>query len=179
MIPTKQLRPHRFLTLRLFLSNLCGLLLAILLLNNTANSATVDPDLLFLGDFETGNIQSPASNHDGWTAQSCYSYNFDVVTSPVRAGKYACKIYLKKNASVCFPNGRVRAQLVKDTSGSMNLDVQVGRWFGFSVYYPDDWPATNYMSIMSVFGNLYQKVETNDTEIVSVRWGTGPGQDRL
>ena len=164
MIPTKQLRPHRFLTLRLFLFNLCGLLLAVLMLNNTANSA----DLLFLGDFETGNIQSPSKNHDGWMEQACYSYSFEPVTSPVRAGTYAMKIFLSQNDSYsCWkpysnePAVRARAQIYKD---EMKIQYRVGCWLGYSVFIPNDWPSDAEVMIFEYFKQATHSIKSDGTE---------------
>jgi hypothetical protein len=177
MITTKQLRPHRFLTLRLFLSNLCGLLLAVLLLNNTANSATVDPKLLFLSDFETGNIQSPASNPDGWSEQSCYPYSFEVVTSPVRAGNYAIKIFLSQNDEyLCF--GAVppdlnwaRAQIVKSDPSETKLTYHAGNWIGYSVFLPADFPPNAEVMLFEFWQSIIHAMKENGTEIIHDRWG--------
>ena len=181
MIPTKQLRPHRFLTLRSFLSNLCGLLLAVLLLNNTANSATVDPHLLFLSDFETGNIQGPAANPDGWTEQACYDYSFEAVTSPVRAGKHSMKIFLRKSDKYeCFGcNGkethkRARAQLYQDIA---KLQHRVGQWTGYSQFIPNDWPATGSVNACSYWGCISYLIDSDGRERWHSRWGTGTGDD--
>lgn len=152
---------------KLFLSFLIVLFLA---------TSSFAAELIFLSDFETGNIQCSTCDPDGWSKQACYSYNFDIVTSPVRAGNYALKIFLKQSDSyTCFGDLRPRAQIVKEDPDGMLLQHRQSRWVGYSRFLPDDWPTNEDTALFSFKFNTLSQTNTSGGIKWHVRWGS-PGQ---
>ena len=112
-------------------------------------STTVGSDrssLIFTGDFETGNLEQWETN------QSCPS-GVTVVTSPVRAGKYAAKFTVGDGdtSAKCndVPTDNPRAQLVSDDLFKNGDDYYIG----MSTFFPADFPEpTDWFQISEIYG---------------------------
>lgn len=120
-------------------------LIGILFISGTVCSST-----LFVGDFETGGIQSPSAWHDGWSIYCCPDYvgfGYRIVCKGdgniTRAGNYALHAQLVEDSGNCWPpDYRARMQLNKEQpSAEVNFDIGEGQWLGYSMYIPNDWPT--------------------------------------
>ncbi len=85
--------------------------------------------LLFLGNFETGGLS-------GWRRELCCSESAQVVSNPVRSGKYA--VQFKLSQSDRDVQGSKRSELAL---GNLKTPANAERWYGFSTYLPDSYTA--------------------------------------
>ena len=69
---------------------------------------------------------------------------------------------------------RARAQIYKDNPPETTLQHRVGCWLGYSLFIPDDFPATAEVSIFSYWANTAYKIHSDGTEDWRRKWGTGP-----
>lgn len=97
--------------------------------------------LLFVGDFETGSVQAHADPNNGWTQFKCCQHSINVVTNPVRAGKYALRLEVRKDdpLGVNGAPGRHRAQLAKLRGAGSAFEFGQTYWVGVSIYFPKDY----------------------------------------
>lgn len=87
--------------------------------------------LLKLADFETGNLtQLPM--------QKAQEDSVTLVTTPVRAGKFAVKTLLR--ASDPEVNGGQRAEL-SDGRRTTKIEMEKDYWYGLSIFVPEDFKA--------------------------------------
>jgi len=82
--------------------------------------------LIFAGDFETGNLKE-------WGKELGCDYSAQVVTEPVRAGKYAVRFELHKDDPIVANSRRAELTLKREPK------VKVERWYGFSIFLPEDY----------------------------------------
>jgi len=82
----------------------------------------------FRGDFESGDLR-------GWTTEIPAPEAVQVVTHPVRAGRYALRIEWRKD----WPevNNGLRSEITREGTGGGNHHAD--RWFAFSLFLPSDW----------------------------------------
>ncbi len=91
--------------------------------------------LLFEGDFETGNLsQFPPTE---WEPQHCCSHSHRVVTSPVRSGNFALRTELRKTDPP-YKSHRANSHRA-EFAEKKRYPLPFERWYGFSVYLPNDW----------------------------------------
>jgi hypothetical protein len=96
--------------------------------------------LIFVGDFETGDYQ-------GWETQFPHSTTGSVVTTPVRAGKYAERSELTYADFKTYGDSRNRrCEILKQDIGRPGQE----RWYGFSVYLPKDWRDEIFDIVMQI-----------------------------
>jgi hypothetical protein len=82
----------------------------------------------FRGDFESGDLA-------GWTPELPAAEAARVVTSPVRAGRYAARIAWDRDQPIV--NNGLRSEITRQGAGSVREDPD--RWFAFSLLFPADW----------------------------------------
>ncbi|HEY4592943.1 MAG TPA: polysaccharide lyase [Thermoanaerobaculia bacterium] len=122
MVPRKALAP---------LLMVSGLAVWTLPIASPAGSATPRPGVWFCGDFETGSL-------DGWLWDRPHGNSIQVVTQPVRRGRYAARVTL---APGDIAASKERAEL---KVGDQDLErVRGGQggemWYGWSVLIPADY----------------------------------------
>ncbi len=86
-----------------------------------------DPRLLHVIDFERGTLS-------GWHKYKLPADDSaEVVTSPVRAGKYAVRFQLRRPDRIVAKGKRAELELLRA--------AELGRsyWYGFSIFLPADW----------------------------------------
>ena len=110
---------------------------------STSSSTASGAELLFVGDFESGKIQSQYNAWDGWTKEEQgLSGAIGVQSSVVRTGKYAGKFYLEKadwdGTNSTQGNGKPRAELMKNVN-ALPIKFDTEYWMGVSVYIPSNW----------------------------------------
>ena len=113
--------------------------------NDVDTPTSTAAELLYVGDFETGEFQERSAGRDAW---SVYSQGIEdaivVETALARKGKHASKFKLEKddwngNSSI-QGEGKPRAQLVKDNK-TLPINFDSDYWLGLSTYMPNDWKA--------------------------------------
>lgn len=82
----------------------------------------------FRGDFESGNLS-------GWTPELPGPEAARIVTSPVRAGRYAVRIEWDRDQPPV--NNGLRSEITREGTGNARTDPD--RWFAFSLFFPSDW----------------------------------------
>lgn len=120
----------------IFISTLVSLLIVI-----SASAAVI-----FKGDFESGSLS-------GWELEGANTSSIQVVTSPVRSGKYACKLTLNRTDSLVA--GSKRAEVRK---GGNFANVGNEFWYGFSIYIPTYW-VTDPLS-PDIVAQLHERPDT-------------------
>lgn len=95
----------------------------------------------FTGDFEQGSFS-------GWNQQLCCKHSGTVVTSPVRAGKYAAKFTLKKSDH----EDHHRAELA-----TKPVPANSERWYGFSIMLPSDYKKDQMEEILTQWHSMPDK----------------------
>jgi len=90
-------------------------------------AATAPP---FRGDFESGDLS-------GWTLELPGPDAARVVTSPVRAGRYAVRIEWNRDQPLV--NNGLRSEITHEGTGSVHHDPD--RWFAFSQFFPQEWES--------------------------------------
>lgn len=101
------------------------------LLASFAWMVTLRPDIWFCGDFETGGLQ-------GWTWDRARRESIQVVTRPVRKGRYAVRMTLVPGDIAAL---KERAEL---KVGNKEIERTHGRqggemWYGWSLLVPEDY----------------------------------------
>ncbi len=94
-------------------------------------SAHAQSKVLTVADFETGDISQLGT-------QKAQSDSISVVTSPVRAGKYAAKTLLR--ASDPEVNSGQRAEF-SDGKKTTRVEMEKDYWYGLSIYLPEEFSA--------------------------------------
>jgi hypothetical protein len=139
-------------------------------------------NLLFLGDFEGGDLQGFLLSGDAPQVVSA--------PYPVRAGSYSARFYLHR-----YQSGRPeRSELyVADDGSEFLFDVGGEYWFGFSVYIPEDW-VPDVARLTDVFVNIQALPDSGESwlspvlslEIDQLNWrgysrwgGSQPTQEAL
>lgn len=110
----------------------------------------VQGEVTFQGDFESGDLK-------GWGMESPGDDACQVVTTPVRGGKYAVRMECTKDQKD-VANSK-RCEIVRMKSGGPNNDNR-DCWFGWSLYIPSDWEIDPKSP-----ENVTQWHELPDTEI--------------
>ena len=90
--------------------------------------------LILTGDLETGNFKQ-------FDDREAAEHELQVVESPVRAGKYAARIEVTHD-EYNVGGGRFRAEVTQNGAGGANQEQE--RWFGFSIYLPNDWTTIEF-----------------------------------
>jgi hypothetical protein len=90
--------------------------------------------LILTGDLESGDFKQ-------FHGREAADHELKIVTSPVRAGKYAARVEVNKQ-EYNVGGGRFRAEVTHNGAGGANQEKE--RWFGFSVYLPDDWKTISF-----------------------------------
>ena len=141
--------------------------LILMLMLAQANAAT----LKFVSDFETGAIQAPWKNPDGWRKQNGDLPNATVVKCPSlpaltgvftgvpkpRSGKCMVEFNLVRaewDGTPGVQQGTVdkpRAQLLKEADGAMGYKQNVEYWFGVSTFHQLDWQFDTNTDNQTVF----------------------------
>ncbi len=111
-------------------------------------------DLLFVGDFETGNLSQ------WWRSQSAPNA-VTVRSDIVRSGNFAAKFSVTDNDTAAnysnIPNSDPRAQLIPGYLFRENDDVYIS----LSTFFPSDFPLiTNWMVIFGIHGEPYNGPST-------------------
>jgi hypothetical protein len=96
-----------------------------------AASAHAQNSLLRLADFETGDLSQLRT-------QKAQADSLTLVTSPVRAGKYAVRTLLR--ASDPEVNGGQRAEF-SDSAKDTKIEMGKEYWYGLSIFIPGDFVA--------------------------------------
>ncbi|RBP44195.1 polysaccharide lyase-like protein [Roseimicrobium gellanilyticum] len=104
-------------------------LLALFL--TTSLPAQAQTSLLRLADFETGDLSQLGT-------QKVKEDSLTIVTSPVRAGKFAARTLLR--ASDPETNGGQRAEF-SDGKRITKIEMEKEYWYGLSIYIPEDFVA--------------------------------------
>ena len=90
--------------------------------------------LILTGDLESGDFKQ-------FHGREAADHELKIVTDPVRAGKYAARVEVNSH-EYDVGGGRFRAEVTHNGAGGANQEKE--RWFGFSVYLPDDWKAVSF-----------------------------------
>lgn len=104
------------------------LILSFFFIAATAHAQT---KLLRFADFETGDITQLRT-------QKAQPDSLTLVTSPVRAGKYAVRTLLR--ATDPEVNGGQRAEF-SDSAKDTKIEMEKEYWYGLSIYIPNDFVA--------------------------------------
>jgi len=88
--------------------------------------------------FESGDFR-------GWSKEFSQSYSGQVVTSPVRAGKYAARFEIRGGDRAGLLGG-YRAEIHEFPRHIAPLGSE--KWYGFSIYVPRDWPELNNRTVI-------------------------------
>jgi hypothetical protein len=106
------------------------------------------PPLKFFSGFETGNF-------DEWTPamskQFCCDHSAEVVTSPVRSGKFAARLAITPND----PNIRGSKRAEFRTRATLNGK---NYWYAFSTYLPKPWEPSKHTVILAQWHNVPDKI---------------------
>ena len=107
----------------------------VLCLMEAPGAGSPPPAGIIIRDFET-------EDFSGWVRQFARSYSGQIVTSPVRAGQYAARFELRSDDPEVFDGG-MRSEVMPSSndnySGKFFDPVGSERWYGFSIFLPDDW----------------------------------------
>lgn len=108
-------------------------LCALFLLQSATSPAPAQtaPSLLRVADFETGDLSQLVT-------QKAQEDSLTLVTSPVRAGKFAARTLLR--ASDPETNGGQRAEF-SDGKKLTKIEMEKEYWYGLSIYIPPDFVA--------------------------------------
>ncbi|QIF01793.1 polysaccharide lyase [Roseimicrobium sp. ORNL1] len=106
-------------------------LLATCILFLTIASAHAQTGLLKVADFETGDLSQLG-------LQKVQEDSLTIVTSPVRAGKFAARTLLR--ASDPETNGGQRAEF-SDGKKITKIEMEKEYWYGLSIFIPEDFVA--------------------------------------
>jgi hypothetical protein len=82
--------------------------------------------LLCEQDFEQGDLS-------GWGKEAGRDYSATIVKEPARAGRYAVRFELRKDDPIVASSKRSELTLKRE------LEVKVERWYGFSIFLPEDY----------------------------------------
>jgi hypothetical protein len=112
--------------------------------STVAVAATAQPvlndKLIFVGDFESNSF-------DGWNTQFPHSSKGEIVTTPVRAGKYALRNELTYADFKTYGDSRNRrSEIYYENVGRPGQE----RWYGLSLYLPKDWEDTMFDIVMQI-----------------------------
>jgi len=103
----------------------------------------VNDKLIFTGDFESNDFE-------GWLTQFPHSTKGSIVTTPVRAGKYALRNELPYADFKAYGDSRNRrSEIYKENVGRPGEE----RWYGFSIYLPKDWEELETFDIVMQIHN--------------------------
>ncbi|MGI6454067.1 MAG: polysaccharide lyase [bacterium] len=91
-----------------------------------ACSRTEHDALIFTGDFESGDLS-------GWNRETCCDHSVNVVQEPVRAGKYAVRVEVRRDDPDVSSSKRSEIKQPREPQ------VKCERWYGFSIYLPEDY----------------------------------------
>ena len=105
--------------------------LAVCLLITIAGSASAQTSLLKVADFETGDLSQLGM-------QKAREDSITLVTSPVRAGKYAARTLLR--ASDPEVNSGQRAEF-SDGRKTTKIEMDKDYWYGLSIFIPGEFVA--------------------------------------
>jgi hypothetical protein len=103
----------------------------LLCLISIAASAYAQTTLLKVADFETGDLAQLGT-------QKAQTDSLTLVTSPVRAGKYAARTLLR--ASDPEVNGGQRAEFSDGRKGT-KIEMEKEYWYGLSIFIPGEFAA--------------------------------------
>ncbi len=103
----------------------------------------INAQLIFEDGFESGVLDSNKWNVTWWTDRQLeQGIEPEIVTSPVRAGKYAVKMRAEYNWNNIIEYNRTELQARRKKDGEHHsfFDVDGGEyWIGFSVFIPVGW----------------------------------------
>lgn len=99
-------------------------------------------NLIFNGDFETGNLDNftLAGNHKN-----------KIVTTPVRAGKYALRSVVDRYDEDVPFRCEIVAKQQNTRQNYMYQDIGKEYWYGFSIFLPKDYVIDNRTEIIAQF----------------------------
>ena len=122
------------------------------------NIATVSAQIIFQDDFETGAYEPGRWDLTWWTdRQLDDGIKPEIVTSPVRAGKYAVKMRAEYNWNGVKEYNRTELQARRIDTGDHIRFFDVNSteyWIGFSAYLPADWAVDSQPElIFQLHGN--------------------------
>ena len=101
-------------------------------------------NLIFDDSFEDGDLSQ-------WrTTDGCCDHSFKIVTDQARTGSHSLKFTLFKSD----PNVHSSKRSEIDKPGDVFHPVGSERWYGFSIYLPDDWVADEVFEILAQFQSL-------------------------
>jgi hypothetical protein len=99
--------------------------------------------LIFVGDFESNSFE-------GWQTQFPHSTKGSIVTTPVRAGKYALRNELTYADFKTYGDSRNRrSEVYTENVGKPGEE----RWYGFSIYLPKGWEELETFDIVMQIHN--------------------------
>jgi Polysaccharide lyase len=111
-------------------------------------SCLAGPSLNFFSGFETGNL-------DEWTPavsrQFCCEHSAEVVTSPVRSGKFAARLAISPNDPSI--RGSKRAEF--RTRATLNGKHY---WYALSTYLPKPWEPSKHTVLLAQWHNVPDKI---------------------
>lgn len=116
--------------------------------------------LLRLADFETGDLSQLRT-------QKAQADSLSLVTSPVRAGKYAARTLLR--ASDPEVNGGQRAEF-SDSPKITRVEMEKEYWYGLSIFLPDEFVAPTKSNAVLFQWHTQQ---SGPSPVLAIRAGKG------
>ena len=111
-------------------------------------------ELYFLGDYEHGAIPLTIENTDAPWHRSGNSPEIVSAPEPVRHGRFAMKSVLDRAKSPISYRTEVVPR-IKDKSKQAKLGQEY--WYGFSIYFPNDWTEDNIWEIVAQWHGVPDK----------------------